>query len=55
MALDPTLTTLTRKVLTDLDWAALQDIGWQVVPEPSEYVLFALGGLALIRAYRRKA
>ena len=55
VALDPTLTTITRKVLTDLDWAALQDIGWQVVPEPSEYVLFALGGLALIRAYRRKA
>lgn len=31
-AMDPTLTVGTRKMLTALDWAALADIGWQVLP-----------------------
>lgn len=30
VAMDPDLTQGTRKRLTDLDWAALEDIGWQV-------------------------
>jgi len=33
--LDPNLTTGTRKLLTELDVAALRDIGWQIVPEPT--------------------
>ncbi|HAM72980.1 MAG TPA: peptidase M10A and M12B matrixin and adamalysin [Verrucomicrobiales bacterium] len=55
-ALDPTLTVGTRKELTDLDWAALQDIGWQVsaVPEPSTYALLGLGGVAFLGLRRRK-
>ena len=58
-ALDPTLTTGTRKYLTDLDWAALQDIGWQVaaVPEPTSISLVALSGIlfyAVFRGSRRK-
>lgn len=38
-ALDPQLTTGTRKVLTDIDWAALDDIGWEltVVAGPTDY------------------
>ena len=31
VALDPDLTTGTRKFPTDLDWAALDDIGWDIV------------------------
>lgn len=34
-AMDPTLTVGTRKLLTPLDWAALDDIGWDVLPEPA--------------------
>jgi hypothetical protein len=57
-AMDPTLTTGTRKYLTDLDWAALQDIGWQIaaIPEPSSTALLALGGVlfcAVSRLSRR--
>lgn len=33
-AMDPAITTGTRKVLTNLDWAALEDIGWEVTPVP---------------------
>lgn len=38
-ALDPAITTGTRKVLTNLDWAALEDIGWDVtaVAGPVDY------------------
>lgn len=31
-AMDPAITTGTRKLLTNLDWAALEDIGWEVTP-----------------------
>lgn len=31
-ALDPQLTTGTRKVITDIDWGALDDLGWDVTP-----------------------
>ena len=32
VSLDPSITTGTRKFLTDLDYAALEDIGWDIVP-----------------------
>lgn len=31
-AMDPTLSAGTRKYFTELDWAGLADIGWEVVP-----------------------
>jgi hypothetical protein len=34
VAMDPTLTFGTRKLMTDLDLAALDDIGWDVTPVP---------------------
>lgn len=47
-AMDPNLTVGTRKLFTVLDWAALDDIGWDVmptsVPLPPALFLFA-GGL----------
>ena len=53
-AMDPILTTGDRKVFTDLDLAALSDIGWNVVvPEPATISLLALGGLAILRRRSR--
>lgn len=48
-AMDPDLTQGTRKYFTDLDFAALDDIGWQVatVPEPETYAMM-LAGLGLV-------
>ena len=31
-AMDPTLSAGTRKYFTELDWAGLADVGWEVVP-----------------------
>ncbi len=58
-ALDPDIGQGVRKWYTDLDWAALEDIGWQVtpVPEPGDTLVFAglgLGAFVLVR-HRRKA
>jgi hypothetical protein len=51
-ALDPSLTTGTRKLLTSLDYAGLLDIGWDVplylVPEPDTGVLVTMGLVLLI-------
>ena len=33
-AMDPSLTTGTRKLFTELDFAALDDIGWDILPPP---------------------
>ncbi len=56
--LDPTLLTGTRKVFTDLDLAALEDIGWEVseVPLPGAAWLFgsALLGLGTLRRTQSK-
>ena len=56
-AMDPTLTIGQRKYFTELDYAAMKDIGWQVsaVPEAETWVMMlsALGLLAL--AARRRA
>jgi len=35
VAMDPTVTVGTRKVMTNLDFAALKDIGWEVLPRVS--------------------
>ena len=52
-ALDPTLIQGTRKLFTQLDYAGLTDIGWQVpVPEPTSLAVVGLGGLALLRRRR---
>lgn len=55
-AMDPTITTGTRKAFTDLDFAAMKDIGWEVtpVPEPGTWaMLFAGLGLVGFAARRR--
>lgn len=52
-SMDPSITTGTRKYFTDLDLAALQDVGWEVsaVPVPAAAYFFgsALLGLAGFR------
>jgi hypothetical protein len=45
--MDPTITVGTRKYLTDLDLAFLQDMGWEVVPEPTSAALLLLSGLVV--------
>lgn len=55
-AMDPTIYNKSRKLFTDLDIAALKDIGWEVtaVPLPPALWLFATGLLALGRFRRTK-
>lgn len=58
-AMTPSIADGTRKHFTDLDWAGLTDVGWQVapVPEPQEYAMaasIALGLLAGMRRLRRR-
>lgn len=46
-----------RRLITELDYAVLQDMGWQVaaVPEPAEYAMFLAGlGLVGMMARRRR-
>jgi len=56
-AMSSSITTGTRKEFTDLDYAALSDIGWQVtpVPVPAAVWLFTSGLLGLFAAARRRA
>jgi hypothetical protein len=57
-AMDPTITTGTRKYFTNLDFAGLQDIGWQVtaVPEPATIAWVAvIGAVGALRWRRRRA
>jgi len=52
-----TLSAGERRQVTDLDWAVLSDIGWQVaaVPEPAEYAMFLAGlGVLTVVSRRRK-
>jgi hypothetical protein len=54
--MDPTLTTGTRKFLTVLDLAMLEDLGYTVaaVPEPASYgLMMGLGALGCLVARRR--
>lgn len=60
-AMDPTISTGQRKLLTTLDYAGFADIGWQVpaalLPEPDTGLLVAAGLLLLagLSATRRDA
>ncbi|MDP1864571.1 MAG: hypothetical protein Q8K52_11780 [Thiobacillus sp.] len=53
-AMDPSIASGTRKYFTDLDFAAMQDIGWQVtpVPEARSWVMM-LAGLGMIASLAR--
>lgn len=55
VAMSPSITTGTRKVFTELDFAGLKDMGWQVtpVPEPTSVLGLAVAGLAAWRVRRR--
>jgi len=56
-AMDPTLAPGTRKLFTDLDVAALDDIGWDAaqVPEPSSIVMiFSAAIVFCVGAVRRR-
>ena len=55
VAMDPSISSGSRKYLTELDLAGLTDIGWQVaaVPEPAEWAML-LGGLALVAGASRR-
>jgi hypothetical protein len=57
-AMDPTILLGKRKYFTDLDYAAMQDIGWQVtpVPEAGTWAMLLAGlGLVGFSARRRMA
>jgi len=53
-AMDPSILQGTRKLFNELDFAGLDDMGWDVtaVPEPSTLALAGLGAAGL--AYRRR-
>ena len=51
-AMDPNITTGTRKLFTNLDMAGLDDLGWKVNPEPSTFVLAGIGILGAAAAER---
>lgn len=54
-AMDPSLTTGHRKYMTELDLAALDDIGWDIAPVPVPSALWLLGsGMAILAAARRR-
>lgn len=53
-AMDPTLTVGTRKYFTALDMAGLQDVGWNVVPEPAAWPWLAAVAVLGPQLWRRK-
>ena len=57
-AMDPTIRFGTRKNFTDLDYAAMRDVGWEVTPVPeAETWAMMLAGLGLVgvAAARRRS
>jgi hypothetical protein len=52
-AMDPSITVGTRKYFTNLDFAGLTDVGWEIVPEPHSALLF-VPALVLILLRRRR-
>ena len=52
VAMDPTIVTGSRKLLTALDLAFLRDIGYTTVPEPNALTLLLVGSVALLAAQR---
>ncbi|MCB5186024.1 PEP-CTERM sorting domain-containing protein [Methylobacillus gramineus] len=54
--MDPSTAAGNREYLSDLDYAALRDIGWQVsaVPEPSTIWMLLLGLVGVFGRWRRK-
>ena len=55
-AMTPSIVLGTRKVFTELDFAGLKDLGWQVspVPEPAGVLGLAAAGLAAAWGLRRR-
>lgn len=53
--MNPTLPLGVRRLPTDLDVAALRDIGWTPVPEPGTAVLLVSGLLVCVRRPRPRA
>jgi hypothetical protein len=56
-AMTPSISAGVRKEFTELDFAGLSDLGWQVltpVPEPVTVLGLAAGALGLARVVRRK-
>jgi hypothetical protein len=56
VAMDPSIVLGTRKLFTELDFAGLDDLGWQVtpVPEPASVLGLAAAGLAAGWRLRRR-
>lgn len=56
-AMTPDIASGTRKVFTELDWAAMEDIGWQVVPvpEPADAAAFVAAALLGVAGGRKVA
>ena len=52
-SMDPNLTEGTRKEITLLDLAFMQDIGWNIVPEPGSVTVMLVGTLGILA--RRRA
>lgn len=55
--MDPSILLGTRKEFTELDYAGLSDLGWQLapVPEPATVVGLSAVGLAGAWGVRRRA
>ncbi|MFV0338144.1 MAG: PEP-CTERM sorting domain-containing protein [Chthoniobacterales bacterium] len=49
----PSLTDGTRRYITNLDMAFLNDMGYQTIPEPSAIFLFGLGVMGLVLRRQR--